>query len=234
VYACFKPFVDVSSSRSVEQTPLAILSRLACQGWSIRLTCPDWPVLTAFSRMYLPRLYCRGCPATVVLSQLSCLSSPVLSCSGHPVVSFLRLSSFPYSPLQLSCPACLIPALLPPSSSVSAVLSMLSSSGWPVYPSCPCYPVTDVLSSVSQLCGHLLPFCPLLLRGHQLPCPDYPALSFLFWLSCRSCLLSVLPRLYCPSCSVLSVMFWPSSPFCPVPAVLPKLSCPDCHAPSVL
>jgi hypothetical protein len=198
--------------------------------------------------MYLPRLYCRGCPATVVLSLMSCLSSPVLSCSGHPVVSFLRQSSFPYSPLQLSCPACPIPALLPPSSSVSAVLSMLSFSGWPVYPSCPCYPVTDVLSSVSQLCGHLLPFCPLLPRGHQLPCPDYPALSFLFWLSSRSSLLSVLSRLYCLSCLVpavqsflscsghplLSVLFRLSCPNCPVPAVTHLLSCNGCAATVVL
>jgi hypothetical protein len=62
---------------------------------------------------------------------------------------------------------------------------------------------------------------------HQLSCPDYPALSFLFWLSCHSSLLSVLSRLYCPGCLVPAVQPFLLCSGPPLLSILSRLTSPN-------
>jgi hypothetical protein len=135
---------------------------------------------------------------------------------------------------QLSCPRGPVLAvmfwLFCPGCLVLALMSLLSSFG---------------RSVLSFLTSSGWPGWPVPAVIFLLPTP-----AVLLWLSCHSCLVSVLLfRLSCPSCSVLKVIFWASSPLyriladCPwwpvrqtypngpVTAVLPKLSSPGCHIP---
>jgi hypothetical protein len=126
---------------------LADLPRLTCQADLSRLTCLYCPVQCHCRCHVLDvklQLYCQGCPATVVLSQLSWR----LPC---PSVMFWP-----------SCPLCLV---LPVPSRLSslAVLSWLS---------CPGFPVLAVLfqqSSPQLFC----PNCPVLVVMFSLSCPIY-------------------------------------------------------------
>jgi hypothetical protein len=148
--------------------------------------------------------------------------------------------------------------LMPPSSSGSPVISVLSRltfPGWSVSRS-----VQTVL--YRQFC----PGCPI--RLSYPGCPVRVVLSQMSYLNCHDCSIPVV----CLSCPVLTVMFWsfclcflswlynpvcllwhycPGCPFpaflslmsspgclvpaaCPVPAVLYQLCCPGCPVPVVL
>jgi hypothetical protein len=85
-----------------------------------RLTYPSRPV---YCHTYctvpdvLSRLYCHGCPASVVLSpvivsQLLCLCCPVLSsCPACTISSVLSGCSVPAVQSMLSCPSCPVSAV---------------------------------------------------------------------------------------------------------------------------
>ncbi len=100
---------------------LSDMSWLTCQANLSRLTCLGYPA-QHHKRCHvpdvMPQLYCQGCPATVVPSQLSCPSFPfLLLCSGHPVLSFLSClyhpNILPAVLSQLSCPSILVPSSYP-------------------------------------------------------------------------------------------------------------------------
>ncbi len=126
------------------------------------------------------QLYCHGCPATVVPSQLSCPICPVLlSYSGHPVLSFLsRLYH---------------PDILPLSGPVCPVLSVL-----------PRLPIPAVLPQHS--CPQL--FFPAIL--YFLSCFHCSVLSVLSCMPCpRSAVLEILHCLSSPDCPLLAVQGHP-------------------------
>ncbi len=100
------------------------------------------------------QLYCHGCSATVIPSQLSCPSGPVLlSYSTHPLLSFLSCLYHPSCLLWLSCPCCPAQAFL---SKLSCLSIIVPSSFAP---------------AALYLC-------------HNLPLPHCPVLSVLFYMPC--------------------------------------------------
>jgi hypothetical protein len=225
-------FVPIKTTfESKSQTTVSFFRNLssASSKYSVPTVCPGCPVPAVLSEWS-----CHRFPlvtATVVLSRLCCLSYPVvavmfwlfclcclswqyyLSCLlWLPVPVLLSLlSSYSSFHVLLSCPSFLVLSPLScPSSSAqaqlsTALLTLLSFPGSPLWLSCPSCSLLAVLSWLS--------------------CPGYRVPAVLSQLSCANCLpQQSYPRLSwrcCPgiaviSCIVLSVMSGFTFPGCPV------------------
>jgi hypothetical protein len=151
------------------------LSRIICQIDLSKLSCLKSPVCTS-------RMYCYGCPATIVLSWLSCPSCPVLTCpSTLAKTAVLSLLSCSDCLVIQYCPGCLVFAVLSLLSCSGHCVSVLTRLVWPVARlTRPSYPVPNILPRLS------CPGCaPVVLS--LLTCPGCPVPVNLSWMSYLSC-----------------------------------------------
>ncbi len=131
-YCYLFPVLDVMSWLSY----LAVLSRLSCPGYHVRLSYPCWPV-----------------PA--ILSQQSCPGLSWCRCPCIALMSWLVLSVLP----RLTCPSCRV--FYPGCSILSVFLTFLSQFSCPGFPVlavlsrmyCPGCPVQAVLYQLSFPCA---------------------------------------------------------------------------------